>query len=379
MVLAWVFAPPDPPFRSTPPCIFHLHSKGSASRPAETSPRVRRFAFRAFPLVLLAAGCGDVRFVPSPYTPQEVELVYSSQEHITVVRWRVSAAAPVADIQFELLGPDGYRPIDFTQSVFPGGVIPCKDGRGACAQYVVRGEYTVNKDARPVQAVHEIYGVLPGGPPTPKTVPTTLTLDSFFAPKNQTVFMTIRDDVASAYPYEFPRSYERTMWPTSGLCLPDTPVGGDFAPLDNTFGFPPPTPLTDLGTYCVAMRPVPSDAGETTLLQVRIATLPEVVKGTQRYEPPIEYSPVIYQLVLDLDIPVPDRCAEVIQKIEDVTARYMMGGGVSVHKLPTINLAAQDPSMPCAQVTGRTLPASEMAQAVKQLVTTLPGSTSSTT
>src|SRR4029077_20475051 len=104
-----------------------------------------------------------------------------------------------------------------------------------------------------------------------------------------------------------------------------------------------------------------------------VATLPEVVKGTQRYEPPIEYSPVIYQLVLDLDIPVPDRCAEVIRRIEDITSRYLQGGGVPVHKLPTINLAAEDPSMPCAQVTGRTLPAADMAQAVKQLVTTLPG------
>jgi hypothetical protein len=57
----------------------------------------------------------------------------------------------------------------------------------------------------------------------------------------------------------------------------------------------------------------------------------------------------------------------------------MKGGGVPVYKLPTINLAAEDPLMPCAQVTGRTMPAAEMAQAVKQLVTTLPGSTSSIT
>src|SRR5438045_5320494 len=43
-------------------------------------------------LILLASagGCGEVHFVPSPYTPQDVGLIYSSQEPITVVRWRVS-------------------------------------------------------------------------------------------------------------------------------------------------------------------------------------------------------------------------------------------------------------------------------------------------
>ena len=87
-------------------------------------------AVRSLPLLLLATGCGDVHFVASPYTPQEVELVYSDQEHLTVVRWRVSAAAPVADTQFELLGPDGYRPIDFSQSVFAGGVIDWLDAQG---------------------------------------------------------------------------------------------------------------------------------------------------------------------------------------------------------------------------------------------------------
>ena len=74
-------------------------------------------------LALLAAGCGPLNFVPSPYTPQHVELIYSAQEHITVVRWRVDATTPVAQTRFELLGSDGtYSPIDFSQSVFTGGV-----------------------------------------------------------------------------------------------------------------------------------------------------------------------------------------------------------------------------------------------------------------
>jgi hypothetical protein len=163
------------------------------------------------------------------------------------------------------------------------------------------------------------------------------------------------------------------MWPSAGLCISDTPPSDvSFSPLDDTGGFPPPLPLTDSGTYCVAAQAVPSDGGDTTMVQVRIATVPETVTATQIFVPPVERSPIIYQIILDLEIPVPDRCADVIQKIESLTAADLVGGGVPVHKLPTINLAANGTSQ-CAQTNGRTLESAAMADQIKQLITTLDG------
>jgi hypothetical protein len=324
-------------------------------------------------LLVWAAGCGDVHFVPSPYTPQSVELTYSAQEDVTAVRWRVSAA-PLTQTRFELLAGDGsYQPIDFAKSVFTGGLEDCGDHFGTCAQFVVRGHYQVAADAQPVQAVHDVYGVLPGGVPTTKTVPTTLQLKSFFHSHNDMVTLNITDDIASSGPYSFPRPYERTMWPTTGLCVSDTPPDDvSFSPLDATSSFPPVTPLTDTGTYCVAARPVPSDAGGAAMVQVRIATLPEIVTATQIFDPPVERSPIIYQIVLDLDIPIPDRCADIIQKIESEADAYLVGGSVPVHKLPTINLAANASSQ-CAQTNDRTVASTDMADTLKQLVTTQSG------
>ena len=321
-------------------------------------------------LGLLAAGCGPLNFVPSPYTPQHVELVYSAQEHITVVRWRVGATAPVAQTRFELLGSDGtYSPIDFSQSVFTGGIIPCTDGSGSCAQYVVRGNYVVGPGARPVQAVHDVYGVLPGGVAAMESVPETISFKSFFHSGNDIVYMNITDVVAEQRPYKFPRPFEHAMWATGGLCVSDVaPSDVSFSTLDDTGGFPPPQPLTPQGIYCVGTRPVPADHGDSTLIQTRIATLPEVVTGRKTFIPPVERSPVIYQIVLDLEIPVPDRCTDAIQKIEDLVQRYMGETGVPVHKLPTINLS--DPSYPCAQTNDRTINAAAMAQAIKQVITT---------
>jgi hypothetical protein len=273
-----------------------------------------------------------------------------------------------------MLFPDGYHSIDFAKSVYPGGVVPCGDKRGACAQYVVRGKYEVDRNARPIRAVHDVYGLLPGVPvAATKTVPETLTMKSFFRTGNDMVFVTITDTVATSGPYSFPRSYDRTMWPTSGLCVGDTvPDDVSFSTLPADWGFPPPTPLTSAGMYCVATRPVPSDQGDAQVVQTRVATLPEVVTRTQNFSPTIERSPIIYQAVLDLEIPVPDRCEEVIQRIEELLGKYMSANGVPVYKLPTINLA-QDSSSRCAQTNERTVDAAEMAQKVKELVETLPG------
>jgi hypothetical protein len=340
----------------------------------QTAPRVYLSVCCALAFTLLIAGCGELHFVPSPFTPQEVELVYSEQEHLTVMRWRVDADAPVAETRFEMLGSDGgYHPIDFSTSVFRGGVVACGDGAGACAQYVVRGKYQVDRTARPVRAVHDVYGVLPGSSATTRTVSETLKIQSFFHWGNDLVYVNITDDVARAGPYSFPRPYERTMWPTVGLCVADTaPDGVSFSTLDQTSGFAAPTPLTDAGTYCVATRAIPTDGGDAAVAEAKIATLPEVVTASKTFEAPIERSPIIYQIVFDLEIPVPDRCTDVIQKVEDLTARYLQSGGVAVHKLPTINLA-DDGSSPCAQNSVRTVPATQMANAFKELARTLPG------
>jgi hypothetical protein len=323
-------------------------------------------------------GCGEVHFVPSPFTPQNVELIYSTQEDISIVRWRISSTAPLGtDLEFQILDDSGYQAVDFSRSVFPGGGSICSDGMGSCFQYVLRGRYPVAERPNPVRAVHDVYGLLPGGRVAAQTVPQTISMASFFHTNNDVVYVNIKDTVASADPWVFPRSYQRTMWPTSGLCVLDAPPDGvSFSPLDATGGFPPESPLTDSGIYCVAIRPIPADAGATAIAQTRVATVPEVTTTNQTYVPPIEQSPVIYQIVLDLEIPLADRCATALQTIESLVDKYMSSVSVPVRKLPTMNLAtnpnATGGAANCAQTTERTLPASDMAEAVKQVVTTFP-------
>jgi hypothetical protein len=333
--------------------------------------------------VPLVSGCAPVDFVPSPYTPQKVELIYSAQEDITIVRWRISSADQTSgDLSFQLLSDTGYQGVDFSQSAYPGGAAPCADGIGSCFQYVFRGPApTWWGGARPVQAVHDTFGVLPGSLPKRTSVTNTVLLTSFFNIGNDVVYVDITDTVASQGAYVFPRSYDRTMWPTKGLCLSDSPPDGvTFSPLEATGGFPPPSPLTDDGYYCVGVRPLPTDAGDAVLAQTRVETLPQVTARRLDYAPPIQKSPILYQIVLDLSIQVASRCDSSIAQIEsavrDALKKAGEAAGVPVVEIPEINLALDpsktDDTSKCSQMTTRTLPADDIAAEVKQKVVSFP-------
>lgn len=329
--------------------------------------------------LLASAGCGPLLFLPSAFTPQKVELVYSVQEDITLVRWRISSSDPSdPDLRFEMVRDSGdYDPIDFSQSAYAGGAAPCADGVGSCFQYVVRGAYTPPDKLPPVRAVHAREGVLPGGFATASKLPTTLGLVSFFHTGNDVVYVNVTDKVAQDGVYVFPRAYQRAIWPTKGLCVSGSPPDGvGFSPLGKSGGFPPPAPLTDDGIYCVGLQPVAADVGPTALAQARVATLPEVTSVQLAFTPPIEKSPIIYQIILDLEIPVADRCASSIRTIEALVDATMNSVGVPVSKMPTVNLAV-DPDASggpsaCAQPQLRAVDADAMAQAIKQTASTYP-------
>ncbi len=93
------------------------------------------------------------------------------------------------------------------------------------------------------------------------------------------------------------------------------------------------------------------------MAQGRLATLPEVTEMHRTFTPPVEQSPVVYQIVLDLQIVVADSCTSSLQTIEPLVDKYMHMTTVPVVKLPTINLAtnpnATGASPNCAQFDGR--------------------------
>jgi hypothetical protein len=366
-------APPETDMRARNPI------RCGRPQPDWTAPcRALALALLVAAAVPLASGCGPLLFVPSPFTPQNVELIYSAQEDITIVRWRISSNDPTdGNLTFKLLEDTGYQPIDFSQSVFPGGSVPCGDGAGTCFQMVKRGPRPLaHPTDRPVQAVHDTYGVLPGAIPAVSTMATSLAIASSFHTGNDMVNVDIADAVGDDPTYPFPRTFNRSMWTTKGLCLSGSPPDDvQFSPLDATGDFPPVSPLSDEGIYCVGIRPIPQDAGDAALAQTRVSTLPQVTSMPLEYAPAVEASPIIYQIVFDLAV-IPERCDAAIQNIESTIDTALQGVGVPYTKLKTMNLAV-DPtgtaaSPDCTQQGQRALPADAMAEAVKQAVSSYP-------
>ena len=266
------------------------------------------------------------------------------------MRWRISSTAAIGDdLHFQILGENGDKSHRFFAVAVSGGRLDLRRCRRGNLLPVCRARPLPRRRSlpRPVIAhVHSTYGTLPGELASPRTEDQTLSVDPFFQLTNDQVYASLTDTVAFEPPYVYPRSYDRTMWPTKGLCVADSvPTGVSFSPLDSkTYAFPPDLPLTDSGLYCVGIRPTPSgtpamdDTGCLTsgycpsVAQGRLATLPEVTDMHQTFIPPVEQSPVIYQIVLDLEIAGPRPVPAALQTIESLVDKYMhradgAGGG----------------------------------------------------
>ena len=91
---------------------------------------------------------------------------------------------------------------------------------------------------------------------------------------------------------------------------------------------------------------------------------------------PTEMTPFTYQIVLDLSIPVADRCQAAMQTIESTVAT-VFGQQSQLRMLPTIDLSAIDPQTgmpgtPCRQSPYRALDATGVAQQIKLAAASWP-------
>jgi len=341
-----------------------------------------RFLRFALGLLCATSACGNVTFVPAPFAPRKIELVYSQQEDITAVRWRMNASQADPAVTYEFADENGgWQSVDFAASLYPGGVGPCGSGGGICAQMVLPGHYQPPVDSAPVRSLNPTYGVSPGDLGTEEIYPQTLTISSHFTRDNQSVAVAIKDVIGGDSVYVFPRPLQRGVWNRRGLCVPG------FYPADQPFdpvgalseSWPSPAPLSDTGLYCVGVRTEPSNGAVGTDDQIAIDTVPEVVDADldPPYTVPTEKTPFTYQIVLDLSIPADGRCPEAVQEIQANVAS-VLGNASELRALPLIDLSAGIdpetgmPGTPCRQSPYRSLDAAGVAQQVKLAAASWP-------
>jgi hypothetical protein len=336
-------------------------------------------------VVLGLSACGNVTFIDAPFAPRQIVILYSVQEDLTVVRWRMSAAHDDPAVGFELLDSTGtWRAVDFATAPYPGGVAPCGSGKELCAQLVIPGRYQPPEGAAtPLRSLNSTYGLSPGNGPSFQRYLKTLTLTkSYFLRGNGMLATKITDVIGGDDTFVFPRTLQQSVWERRGVCVDGFfPADAPFAPVDGLDKpWPAPAVLSAKGEYCAAVRALKSNGDPGVDDQLAADTQPEVTDASPSYTAPTEVTPFSYQIVLDLSIPVADRCQEATQSIHSIqsTVAGTLSAYSPLRTLPVIDLSAGlDPetgmaAVPCRQSPQRKIDATGTGLQVLDAAATWP-------
>jgi hypothetical protein len=300
---------------------------------------------------LAIAGCGRVHFVPAPFTPDSVELVYDPSEDLSRLRFHV---ADTDGVSLELRAGDGtWAPIDFAGAVYPSGSWSCTGG--TCYQLVQRGRIPLPDSGGVVRGVQPDYGTFVAGTTKLGAAPAVpVGFSAALEPAADQLDLTISDWLSAP---GLGRRFALTVWPEDSAPCDPQPARADDAvtvgPDAERVAFT--QPLTPAGRYCARVRPQPADGGARPALVLPVLTLPDVFREEHDYSPPIETAPVVWRLISDYEIVDPDRCATVGKTVHDAWAAALGG-----HELTALDL-----SPGCAQSDNRAFDGAALADDAK--------------
>lgn len=312
-----------------------------------------------FVAVLGMTACGAVTFGPSRYLPQELSIVWSEQEEVTVFRWKLGERIDAGDVRFELVRDGLWTPIDFDAAPFPSGDYDCP--RATCFLFSLRGRYQPPADGIVLRSVHAHHGTLKAGASDVEPLQTTLSAKPRFRAGNAQVALAI-DDALSPANTPVRRRFRWNLVESDGACEP-APVfeaiteGVEEVPFR---GQP-----SDAGRYCVTLQPVADDAGAAVTVAAEAFTHPVLEAHTLRYVAPHEKAPVYLQVIVDLEIPNATRCEATVAKVQERLQPLLRHGPGGGHAFEPIWLA-QNGGVKCRQDASARLDAASLAETIKQ-------------
>jgi hypothetical protein len=281
--------------------------------------------------LLLFASCGRVQFVQTPYAPSHVAVGYGDAEGLTVITWQLGGSADAAGATFELRQGQAWVPVNFDDAPYPAGPFSCV---GHCFQYNLVGHYTLPEDGTVLRSLHPNHGVLVGSPVGMIDSITPLS----FAPRprvgNTTAELQIADPLAKLGA-PAPRDFRWHVYRWSLNCPVDTSSWEGTARGDAVVDFQAPDASEH---FCMALQPIPRHPLAPVTVTQEILMQPNLVSGRFTYDVPTETSPVLYQLIYDLEIPDPAHCDETMQRIQTIVGTALEARNAAHHAFPPVNL-----------------------------------------
>jgi hypothetical protein len=275
--------------------------------------------FRHLPICLLislaagfVAGCSFVKFERGPYAVRDVRIVYSAQEDVTFYSWRLRDDAALDRVRFELWNTEteSFEPIDLSDAIFPAAPYACGDGF-VCLQYQRDGLHEPD-DVPPVRSVHVDQGVFAGPPAqfqfasrtfdaNPVAIDNNLAID----PRLDSWFEAFEFPLRRDIEWRFVAPASRGICPAAADFIDDTSGGWDIAEaiISVDHGW------TDSET-CMVLRPRRRE-GPTSPVVDPLRPSAETTVIDQPYVPPRIIAPTLYSVLIDLEIPNAERCAQV--------------------------------------------------------------------
>ncbi len=331
---------------------------------------------------LLASSCSDIKFENGPYAVQQFDIVYSQQENMTFLAWRLPEAANPDDFDFELYHEQEKRflRLDLTQAIYPAEPFTCKKN-AVCFQYQIPGRYTFSTrpDAppNPLRTVHHTYGIFPGGPPRIHEVAQTFGVRPI-AIDNNRAFDPRRDDWFLTNNIPFKRKYQWQLVdladlpndsrPAAERCAEPIATQNTWAAL--TSKSPLPTDWTTRSN-CIVARPIAQGRTGTTL-KVPFSPSAELAWEVQNYEPPITTHPTLYAFLFDLQITNEQRCEAIKKTIVssvkssfNKTLEKRPGTATFIGTYTPISADTGEPSSGCTQRTRQDYPVAEIIDDMK--------------
>ncbi len=301
---------------------------------------------------VLVCGCTFVEFERSPYAARDLVVVYSSQEDLSFLSWKLGEEADVEAADFELYRDGDYRPIEIDRAPYPAAPYSCGN-KEQCVQFQVDGRLPISSEASPVRTVHE--GIWGGPRPEVHSVETTFGIAPFAIDNNDAIDPGLSDwfsanDVPLRRDFEF-QLVERAQdcaeaadnrWRTMGR-----PSAVDYGWVEQP--------------KCFASRPKRRDTPGPVLTEP-LDPSAETFYERQRYEPTSEQAPIIYGVLLDLHIADESRCHLVKERLLDMVDEAFDARGepqlLDVY-LP-IDAQSGDDIEDCTQSPNRYYPVGEM-------------------
>lgn len=261
-------------------------------------------------LALLASSCADVRFERSPYAIRAIDMVYSTQEDLTFIVWRLRDSADADLVSFELYQDGDYRPLDLAQAPFPATPYAC-DKFYLCFQYQLPGRYTFPKEILPLRSIHVEEGLYAGTVPREQEVERTFGVEPIGVDNNDSIdpqrfdwFRLNRVPLERQYQWQLVDSNAAYGQGDASAC--QAPQASSWlqmgAKLSLDYAWVE-------GPKCFAARPERKDRPAAHLLVPFFPTA-ELFNEQQDYLPPEERPPTLYLYLVDLLIRSETRCAE---------------------------------------------------------------------